>query len=111
MNRSFLKEAFKSKCRKIVIIHYLGDESMAVDYPHGNAESLCDSSEDGTKRSAVVERGRAELCLRSLQKKIAGGLVPGHSMLIPRNIKQVSNAQYSTRQRMRLTRDATNQLA
>ena len=27
-------------------------------------------------------------------------------MLIPRNIKQVSNAQYSTRQRMRLTIDA-----
>ena len=32
--------------------------------------------------------------------------MPGHSMLIPRNIKQVRNAQYSSRQKMRLTRDA-----
>lgn len=33
-------------------------------------------------------------------------LVPGHSMLIPRTIKQVSNAQYRTKQKMRLTSDA-----
>ena len=40
INRNFLKEAFKSTCGKIVIIHYLGDESTVVDYPHGNAKSL-----------------------------------------------------------------------
>ena len=108
MNRSFLKEAFKSTCGKIVIIHYLGNESTtAVDYPHGNAKSL--SATHQRTAPSVLQSLKEDMhssASEVYKKKVAGGLVPGHSMLIPRNIKQVSNAQYSTRQRMRLTRDA-----
>lgn len=107
MNKSFLKEAFKSMCGKTVIIHYLGDEATAVDYPHGNAKSLT-ATHQRTAPSVLqsLKENIYSSASEVYKKKVGGGLMPGYSMLFPRNIKQVTNAQYNSRQKMRLTRDA-----
>ena len=106
-NKSFLKEAFKSMCGKTGIIHYLGDEATAVDYPHGNAKSLT-AAHQRTAPSVLqsLKENIHSLASEVYKKKVTGGLMPGHSMLILRNIKQVTNAQYNSRQMMRLTKDA-----
>ena len=102
-SKSFQKEVFHPDDHQLVIIHYLGDETPAVDYPHGNAMSLHQMTAPSVLCSLKLIDGTASALDK---KKVQEDGLPGHAMLLPKNMKQTYNVQYSTRQKMRTTRDA-----
>lgn len=107
-SKSFQKEVFQPRDGQLIIIHYLGDETVAVDYPHGNAKTLTTAHQmtaPSVLHSLKMMDGTASAIYK---KKGATGhhTRPGHAMLLPKNMKQIYNAQYCTRQKMRMTRDA-----
>lgn len=90
-----------------VLIHYLGDETIAVDFSHGNCNHR------------VFHRSHAVLAdLSSIQDlpsnayKSAIAKPPTEcsavqqSVYMPRNLRQIKNLQSKERQKSRLTRDA-----
>ena len=100
-----------SKEENYVLIHYMGDNSTAVQYSHGNCKNKHSQQKKFIRTCPSV--------LNTLKKTTAPpanvykNLVssPCHSpdlqpVLIPRNVKQVHNAQASERQRFRLSHDA-----
>ena len=79
---------------------------MAVDYPHGNAKHLTTAHQmtaPSVLQSLKESNGTAS---EIYKKKVKQYFPPGHTMLLPKNMKQISNVQYNIRQKMRLTRDA-----
>jgi hypothetical protein len=106
-SKCFQKELFHPHGHKLVVIHYLGDEGTAVDYPHGNAKSITASAHQKTAPSVLASLKQNDGTASEIyKKKVQQYCPPGHTMLLPKNMKQVYNAQYNTRQKMRLTRDA-----
>ncbi len=101
-----------SETSKAVVIHYVGDESIAVDFPHGNSKednshvfkrtcpSVLTTLSTNTKNSpsslykSAISNPPTE-CPPTLQ-----------SMYMPRNLRQIKNIQYKERQKCRLTHDA-----
>ncbi len=101
-----------SETSKAVVIHYVGDESIAVDFPHGNSKednshvfkrtcpSVLTTLSTNTKNSpsslykSAISNPPTE-CPPTLQ-----------SMYMPRNLRQIKNIQYKARQKCRLTHDA-----
>ena len=95
--------------QKAVVIHYLGDESIAVDFPHGNSKynhvfkRTCPSvlkelsTNTGNSPSIVYKSAISNPpeCSSTLQ-----------SIYMPRNLRQIKNIQFKERQRSRLTHDA-----
>lgn len=113
MSPSGPKKEFKRQVFRLlgnqskVLIHYIGDESVACEFSHGNSKS-----------GKIYHR-----TCKSVLKKIASCPDPpelaykhlvGESKcptqyqpyLLPRNTKQVSNVQYNERQKNRLSHDA-----
>ena len=91
-SKSFQQEVFHPDDHQLVIIHYLGDETAAVDYPHGNAKSLT-TAHQMTAPSVLCS---LKLIDRTAiyKKKVQEDVLPGHVMLLPKNMKQI----YSTEQ-------------
>lgn len=90
-----------------VLLHYVGNESIIVDYPHGNAKHnhnyyrtcpsvLSDLSSIHDLPSNVYKNSVASSnCLTEYQ-----------SHLVPRNSRQIINLQKKERQKLRLSHDA-----
>ena len=89
---------------KTVFLKYVGDETKAVDYAHGNATR--------TKRNyirtqpAVIKRikERSGTARQVYQDLILAG--PSDATSVPRNQEQVRNALKASRNQLRLSRDA-----
>jgi len=91
---------------EVVLLHYLGDEEIVVDFPHGNSNHqqpyfrTCPSVLDSLRKST-------DFPANAYKKAVASSQNCDQSMkLKPRNTKQISNLQQSERQKSRLTHDA-----
>lgn len=95
----------------LTLVHYLGDEMIAIDFPHGNS-----------KRSTVPQPPHVRTCPSVLKTIAKSDKVPSNvykkaiaenncapayqPILNPRNTKQVANVQANQRKKFRLTHDA-----
>lgn len=105
----FRKYAYFSEAAEIsvVLVHYLGDEDIAVDFPHGNALHkmqphfrTCPSVLNSLRKSTDFPGN-------VYKKAIASSNAQSFDLTRnPRNTKQISNLQQSERQKSRLTHDA-----
>ena len=80
-----------------------------MDYPHGNCKTNNHNRTHHMTAPSVlqslkenIDNTASEIYKRKVQKEF----IPGHTTLLPRNQKQVSNAQYGVRQKNRMTKDA-----
>lgn len=92
----------------LTLIQYVGDESVAIDYPHGNRKGTS-ITHIRTCPSVLKKVSQSEDIPSNVYKKeIASDTCePSHqSVLKPRNCKQVSYVQAKQRQRSRLSHDA-----
>ena len=90
----------------LTLIHYLGDEKTATDYPHGN--SKCAQPKPFMRTCPSVLKslsGTNELPSAVYKKAIAINDCRGdhQPVLKPRNCRQIANLQFKERQRLRLT--------
>ena len=86
-------------CNKgLVLIHYSGDTTLTNNDPHiRTCPSVLKELESSVKSPSVVYKD-------CISKSISS--VEHHSVLLPRNKKQVSNMQAKGRQKLRLSHDA-----
>ena len=97
-----------SKKESYVLIHYMGDSSTAVQFSHGNSKNK-DSQQKPFIRTCPSVLNTMKKTTANIYKKLvsrpccSSDLQP---VLIPRNVKQVHNAQASQRQEFRLSHDA-----
>ena len=91
----------------LIILHYGGDESIVIDFPHGNSHHCqpyyhtCPSVLEKLKNSVD--------CPGNVYKKaVASNNSPVNyeSTMKPRNSKQIANLQQNERSKSRLTHDA-----
>ena len=91
----------------MVLLHYLGDESIAVDYPHGNSNNSIHNYQR-TCPSVLQQLRSAPDLPGNVHKKFisenAISTVP--PSLLPRNTRQVINLQHNEHQQSRLSHDA-----
>lgn len=94
---------------KMVLIHYMGDESQAVDFPYGNMASssknyvrTCPSVLYDLKKKSITETPKS-LYMSSLTQNPSDVHA---SVLDPRNIKQVQNCRFKALQSQRLSHDS-----
>lgn len=108
-NKEFVRHAFYlvDGDQKNVLVHYIGDESTASEFPHGNAKTrhnfyrTCPS----VLRKMSSEHDAPGTVYKSY---VSGSVCPVkyQPSLVPRNSKQVINLQYKERQMTRLSHDA-----
>ena len=109
-NHEFKRCAYKLIDPKspLVLVHYLGDESIAVGAPHGNAKSN-DRIFYRTCPSVLKKIAEENESPENIYKKfISRSETPLHYQhsLLPRNMRQVVNTQQRERQKSRLSHDA-----
>ena len=96
---------------KAVLIHYLGDESVALDFPHGNIKGNNSRVFSRTCPSVLADLSSMQDLPSNVYKKAISNpkmdcpaeLQPSY---MPRNMRQIKNLQYKERQKYRLTHDA-----
>ena len=90
-----------------VLIHYIGDESVACEFPHGNSKSdtIFHRSCPSVLNKISTSHDSPEVMYKNLvsNSKCPPSYQP---YLLPRNSKQVSNVQYKARQKFHLSHDA-----
>ena len=93
----------------LLLLHYVGDETIQVDFPHGNSKL----SRNFYRTCPSVLRGIADSKFKDLPGNIYKDSVSQndclpeyHSILKPRNLKQIRNLQHREQQKYRLTHDA-----
>ena len=94
----FVREAYFTLDRKqnFVSIHYMSDHTKAMHFSHGNAK--CDKPFIRTCPSVIGAAKKSEELPSNVYRHLVSE--PGHSsdlhpVLIPRNFKQIRNAQVS----------------
>ena len=107
----FKRHAFFSRVKahstNVVLVHYIGDESIATDFPHGNARnnqpyyrtcpSLMEKLTDIRDLPGNIYKDAVSKCQCPPQ------CMP---VLMPRNTQQIANLQKKERQKLRFTHDA-----
>lgn len=90
-----------------VLIHYVGDENVACNYPHGNSRS--ENVFHRTCKSVLNQlpsfHESPEIVYKNLVCK-SDCPTQYQPYLLPRNSKQIANVQYKERQKNRLSHDA-----
>ncbi len=95
-----------------VVIHYVGDESIAVGFPHGNSrednshEFKCTCPSVLTTLSTNTKNSPSSLYKSAISNPPTECPPTLQSMYMPRNLRQIKNIQYKERQKCRLTHDA-----
>ena len=114
---TFTKHAYQlltNKINPLVLVHYIGDESVAVDFPHGNSKDS-DSKYVRTMPSVLkhiesrCDKEKPSVIYRSEVTKSSP--ISHMSTLQPRNIKQVENIRHKVIQEKRITYDSLYNLA
>ena len=100
-----------SKKENYVLIHYMGDSSTAVQFSHGNCKNKGSQQKPfiRTCPSVLNAMKKTTDSPANVYKKLVSGPCCSsdlQSVLVPRNVKQVHNAQASLRQKFRLSHDA-----
>ena len=109
-NPGFKRHAFTllESTSKCTLVHYLGDESIGSQHPHGNCKST-KKPYVKTCPSILHTASKLKDCPSNVYKRMIAEskCLPGkQSVLMPRNIKQISNLQAKERQKTRLSHDA-----
>ena len=87
-----------------VLIQYIGDESVAPDFPHGNSKS--NEVFHSTCKSVLKQVASCPDPPQAVYKNLVAESkfpIQYQPYLLPRNTKQVANMQYIERQKSRLT--------
>ena len=89
-----------------MVIKYIGDESVAAQFPHGNSKAV---TRNYVRTQPHVIR-QAESTDRSArqtyQQLVEAAPTDSQTTGAPRNLRQVQNAMHSARSRVRVSRDA-----
>ena len=110
-DKRFKRQAFflidAKQPRKAVLLHYLGDETIVIDFPHGNAKT--DQVFHRTCPSVLTDlasiRDHPGIIYKNAISS-SGCPTEYQPALMPRNSRQVKNIQNRVRQKSRLTQDA-----
>jgi hypothetical protein len=92
----------------LTLVHYLGDETVAADFPHGNAKQST-VPHVRTCPSMLRMISKSDQVPSNVYKKVIAenDCVPAlQPVSNPRNTKQVANIQANERKKFRLTHDA-----
>lgn len=114
-SKEFKRQAFfllhEREPQKAVLIHYLGDESIAIDFQHGNCKG--DKSRDFRRTCPSVLANLTSIqdipsnIYKNAISKPPKNCPPAQQpAYMPRDLRQVKNVQYNQRQKSRLTHDA-----
>jgi len=82
----------------------LGDQTVAFQFPHGNSKQS--KVYYRTCPSLLIEESKINVSPANLYKELISKASLHQPVLLPRNIKQVKNAQAKERQSTRLSYDA-----
>ena len=95
------------KKANLILIHYIGDESIAIDFPHKNRKNsnhnyqrICPSV---LQQLASDQDLPSNVYKKMISSSTALTLPPSH---LPRNTRQIVNLQHMKRQQSRLSHDA-----
>lgn len=108
-NKEFKRHSYKliQDDGNKVLVHYIGDESVACNFPHGNSKShkIFHRTCKSTLHKLSASHETPEVVYKNLvsQSNCTTSYQP---FLLPRNSKQVANMQYRERQNNRLSHDA-----
>ena len=94
---------------KCTLVHYLGDESIGSQHPHGNCKSFTKKSYVRTCPSVLRTASKLKECPSNVYKRmITNTKCPPdkQTVLMPRKPKQISNVQAKERQKSRFSHDA-----
>ena len=92
---------------KLVLLHYLGDKSIAVDYPHGNSKNSIHNYQRTCPSVLQQLRSAPDLPGNFYKKFISENAISTvPPSLLPRNTRQVINLQHNEHQQSRLSHDA-----
>ena len=110
-NPGFKRHAFRllESKNKVTLVHYLGDESIGSQHPHGNSKSNTNKLYVRTCPSVLHTASKLKDCPSNVYKRIITDTKcpPGkQSVLMPRNPKQISNLQAREKQKARFSHDA-----
>ena len=110
-NPGFKRHAYKliDATNNCTLVHYLGDDSIGSQYPHGNCKAGIKKPFVGTCPSVFHTAKQTKGCPTNVYKRMVADSKCSpdkQPVLIPRNPKQISNLQAKERQSTRLTHDA-----
>ncbi len=95
--------------QKAVLLHYLGDENSAVDFPHRNSTGDSDHAFHRTCPSVLARLTSIQDLPSNIYKNAISNPADCPPELqpvyMPRNFRQIKNIQYKERQQYRLTHD------
>ena len=114
-DKGFKRQAYflidEKSPKNAVLIHYLGDEGIAVNFPHRNSNS--ENSHVFLRTCPSVLSNLASIkdlpsnVYKDAISKPASDCPPAQQHIyMPRNFRQIKNLQYKERQKSRLTHDA-----
>ncbi len=97
--------------KSITVVHYLGDEAAAVDFPHRGAKAEDERNFVRTCKSYLQEcqeKCRHDKANMVYKREVAGmNCKPQNAPVqIPRNMKQLRNLRYKHLNQARISRDA-----
>lgn len=110
-DKRFRRQAFFSlddNDAAAVLVHYLGDESIAEDFPHGNSKCDSDRPHHRTYPSSLAKYSSVDDLPCNVYKKAISRCdcpQPVISAYLPKNSRQLTNLQQKERQKSRLTHD------
>lgn len=114
-HKGFKRHAFfllhDKQPQKAVLIHYLGDESVLADFPHGNCKGDNSRNFRRTCPSVLANLSSAHdlpsnVYKNAISKPLKDCPPALQAAYMPRNLRQIKNLQCKERQKCRLTHDA-----
>ena len=109
----FIKHVYKliTSNNNAVLIHYIGDESCAVDFPHGIRNASTDSTRAYIRTCPSVIKSLQESCKSDTPTTVYRKHVTNvpsvryMAVLQPRNVRQVKNIRSKQQQKQKLSHD------
>ena len=112
-NAGFRRQAFfplatSAMAHKLVLIHYIGDEGIAVQFPHGNSKKGANFHRTYPSVMKKLSLSMHEVPGNIYKKAVSTTNCPVNYQphCVPRNSQQVCNIQHHERQKNRLSHDA-----
>lgn len=111
ISTNFTRHAYQLLCEPngVILVHYMGDEKAAQDFPHGNSKY----NENSFVRTcpSVLKKLNKECISNTTAKVYKSEVTSIPSMeylpvLHPRNSKQVENIRYKQLQKQRISHDS-----
>lgn len=86
-----------------ILIHYVGDENVAVQYPHGNSKNTTHSFYRTPPSVLHQLSSTSDLPSNVYKNAVSSNMKP---LMSPRNSRQIINLQHKERQKYRMSHDS-----